>query len=277
MANKQQKSDSYQPQTVIWREHNYEVHLGQVLGVLDFDNNFDNQFQKWKLMIQFITDVQEAIKQDIIPLKSKGMEKELMPNPIAIMKMEKIWNETTYLGVVKDHNNTQVLLREFFYEKPSPIYIHKDETGKILDTYKREVIPFVKLKNMLPVGEIDSDYWGIQIKESMALRYAWQGANYATIINDGKFVHNLSDGLIPKIEARDMKSLVKRTYILHRPVYNAIMDILPKYFNQNYFIFAGNVQRIMKWMKEQDMTWLYELDLETEQKTSSDDIFNTEN
>ena len=274
MASQSQKSDSYQPKTVIWREVNYEVHLGQVLGVLDFDNNFDNQFQKWKLMIQFITDVEEAIKQDIVPLKQKGML-ELMPNRQAISKMDKIWNGQTYLGIIKNHDNTQILLRELFYDKPDSLYQLKDESGKILDEFFREVIPLPKLKNMVPVGEIsDKDSWGIQIRESMALRYAWQGANYATIINDGKFVHNLSDGLIPKIDAQDMKSIIKRTYILHKPVYNAIMDILPRYFNQNYFVFAGNIQKIMKWMKEQDMTWLYELEVESDQKSSSDQIFD---
>jgi len=248
-----QKSESYQPRTVIWRESNYEVHLGQVLGVLDFDNNFDNQFQKWKLVIQFITDVIEAIKQEIIPLK-KAEREDLIPNKDAIAKMDKIWNENTYLGVVKNHDNTQILLRELFYDKPDVVYQLKDESGKILDEFYREIIPLPKLKNMIPVGEIsDKESWGIQIRESMALKYAWQGANYATIINDGKFVHNLSDGLIPKVDAQDMKSIIKRTYILHKPVYNAIMDILPKYFNQNYFIFAGNIQKIMKWMQDEDI------------------------
>lgn len=253
MAVQRQKTESYQPRTVIWRESNYEVHLGQVLGVLDFDNNFDNTFQKWKLMIQFITDVMEAINQEIIPLKSAKRE-DLMPNKVAIAKMDKIWNENTYLGVVKNHDNTQILLREFFYEQPSAIYVHTDEKGKVLDEYTREIVPFPKLKNMNPIGEIaDPNSWGIQIRESMALRYAFQGANYATIINDGRFVHNLSDGLIPKFEAHEIKSLIKRTYILHRPVYNAIMDILPKYFNQNYFVFAGNIQKIMKWMQDEDI------------------------
>jgi len=198
-----------------------------------------------------------------------------MPNRQAISKMDKIWNGQTYLGIIKNHDNTQILLRELFYDKPDSLYQLKDESGKILDEFFREVIPLPKIKNMIPVGEIsDKDSWGIQIRESMALRYAWQGANYATIINDGKFVHNLSDGLIPKIDAQDMKSIIKRTYILHKPVYNAIMDILPRYFNQNYFVFAGNIQKIMKWMKEQDMTWLYELEVESDQKSSSDQIFD---
>ena len=272
MANANQKSETFQPRSVIWREPNYEVHLGQVLGVLDFDNNFDNQFQKWKLMIQFINDVQEAIEQDIIPLKKKD-KLELMPNPQAIDKMQKIWYGQTYLGVIKNHDGTQVLLRELFYEEPNSVYNHTDEKGKILDTFMREVIPMPKLKNMVPIGEVDSESWGIQIHEPMSLRYAWENANYATIINDGKFVHNLSDGQIPKIDGKELNSLVKKTNILHRSVYNAIMDILPKFMNQNYFIFAGNVQKIMKWMKEEDMNWLSELDLDQE-KENAEEVFS---
>jgi hypothetical protein len=195
LAGANQKSETFQPRSVIWREPNYEVHLGQVLGVLDFDNNFDNQFQKWKLMIQFITDVQEAIKQDIIPLKKKD-KLELRPNPEAIDKMQKIWNGQTFLGVIKNQDGTQVLLRELFYQRPSEVYEHTDEKGKVLGTYMREIIPMPRLKNMIPIGEIDSEYWGIQIREAMSLKYAWEGANYATIINDGKFIHNLSDGKV---------------------------------------------------------------------------------
>jgi hypothetical protein len=43
--------------------------------------------------------------------------------------------------------------------------------------------------------------------------------------------------------------------------------------NQNYFIFAGNVQKIMKWMKEEDMNWLSDLDLDQEQE-DAEQIFS---
>jgi len=270
MINPRKKDETYQPRSVIWREPNYEVHLGQVLGVLDYDNNFDNQFQKWKLMIQFIDDVMEAIKQDIIPLKSKK-RLDLVPNPVAMMKLDKIWHGQTYLGVIKNHNETKVLVRDLFYEVPDNFYELKDESGKVIDTFTREIIPMPRLKNMVPVGEIDSDSWGIQIRESMCLRYAWETANYATIVIDGKFMHYLSDGSIPKFEQKDMKSLVIRTSILHREVYNAIMDILPKWFNKNYYIFAGNVQLIMKWMKEQDASLIQDLEVELKQEKKTSD------
>lgn len=270
MANP--KSDVYQPKTVIWREPNYEVHLGQVLGVLDYDNNFDNRFQKWKLMMQFIDDILEAIRQEIIPLRTKE-RLDLMPNPTAIMRMDKIWHGQTYLGVIKSHDETKTLIRDLFYEIPDDFYELKDESGKVIDTFYREIIPMPRLKNMVPIGEADSENnWGIQIRESVALKHAWETANYATIVNDGKFMHQLSDGSLPKFEQQDMKSLVIRTAILHRDVYNGIMDILPKWFDKNYVVFAGNVQKIMKWMKDEGRKWMYQHDVEQENKKTEEII-----
>ncbi len=68
-----------------------------------------------------------------------------------------------------------------------------------------------------------------------------------------------------------MKSFVIRTSILHRDVYNGIMDILPKWFDKNYVIFAGNVQQIMRWMKEQDTSLIQDLEVEVKQEKKTSD------
>jgi len=261
-----QGSDSFQPKTVIWRSPKYVDHLGQVLGVLDFDTNFDNSFQRWKLLMEFIEDVLQGIEQGIIPLK-KHEKMDLMPDLEAIRKLRKIWNGQCYLRVLKNKEQTKIILRELFYEKPDEVvevvttksgsFIKKNDSvipeDATVEQYVAEVIPLPKLKNMIPVREIREEVWGIQIREPMALKWAWQGANYGTIVNDGKFTHYLSDGAIPKFEADDMESEILQTYVIHRPVYFAIMDILPEYFRKYYFIFAGNVQKIMTWMNDLDM------------------------
>ena len=169
-----------------------------------------------------------------------------------------------------DNNTSKVLAQEIHYEEPDDTYEHKDESGKLLNTYPCEVIRLPKLKNMIPIGAIDTEYWGIQIRETMPLKYAWQGANFATVVKDGKFIHNLSDGLVPKIDASDMNSMIKVTYILSRAVYNSIMDILPMFFNKNYFIFAGNMQRILKWMKEENRSMYSDFISTATQETSND-------
>lgn len=266
-----QRTETYQPKTVIWREADYLVHLGQVMGVCDFDNNFDNTFQKWKLIRRFISDVMENIKQGTIPLIDKG-RLDLIPNSDAVEKMIKIWNGTTYLALVLSHDRTKVLLKQLFFDKPDPIYQHKDRDGKVIGEYEREIVVLPKLKNMVPVGEIQAETWGIQIRETMPLKYAWAGANYATVVNEGKFIHHLSDGSIPKFQPEDMKSLVKRTYILTRPVYHVLMDILGEAFEDQYSIFTANVQKIMKWMKEEGKKWIHEKDLENDVTPRNDQM-----
>jgi len=257
------KTETFQPKTVIWREPDYAIHLGQVMGVCDFDNNFDNTFQKWKLIRRFISDVMENIKQGTIPLVEKE-RLDLVPDKNAIDKMIKIWNGQTYLGLVLSHDKTKVLLKQLFFQEPEPIYKYRDKDGKIIDAYEREIIILPKLKNMIPVGEISAETWGIQIRETMQLKYAWAGTNYATLVNDGKFIHHLADGSIPKIQPEDMQSLVKRTYIICRPVYHTVMDILGEAFEDQYSIFTANVQKIMKWMKEEGKKWIHAHDVEND-------------
>jgi len=263
LTNPRKKDETYQPKTLIWRQANYDDHLAQVLGVLDYDNNFDNTFQKWKLIRRFISDVMENIKQGTIPLVEK-QRLDLVPDKSAINKMIKIWNGQTYLGLILSHDKTKVLAKQLFFEEPEPIYKHRGSDGKIIDTYEREIIQMPKLKNMVPVGEISAETWGIQIRESLPLKYAWAETNYATLINDGKFFHHLADGSIPKIKPEEMQSLVKRTYILSRPVYNMIMDILGEAFEDQYSIFTANVQKIMKWMKEEGKKWIHAHDIESD-------------
>ncbi|MGY5144394.1 MAG: hypothetical protein ACW9XH_07930 [Candidatus Nitrosopumilus sp. bin_32a] len=265
-----ERTENYQPKSVIWREVDYAKHIQQSLGVLDFDTSFDNQFQKWKLMIQFIDDVSEAIRQEIIPLKSKN-RLDLIPDKLAIDKMDKIWNGQTYLRVRRNHEGTKVLGKELFYEKPDPIFQLKDKKGIVIDTFETEIIPMPKLKNMIPVGRIDSDTWGIRIRETMPLKYAFEGATYATVITDGNFIHHLPDGAIPKFEEIDMNSLIKRTPILHRSIYDKIMEILPMHFNMNYHVFAANAHKIMQWMEEEKKNGIYGKNLESD-STSSNDV-----
>lgn len=265
------KTETYQPKTVIWREADYTVHLGQVMGVCDFDNNFDNTFQKWKLIRRFIADVMENIKQGTIPLIEK-QRLDLIPDKNAIEKMIKIWDGQTYLALILSHDKTKVLAKQLFFEEPEPIYKHKDRDGNIIDTYEREIIEMPKLKNMIPIGEISAPTWGIQIRETLPLKYAWADENYATVINDGNFIHHLADGSIPKIQQKDMQSLVKRTFILSRPVYHTIMDILGSAFEDQYSIFTANVQKIMKWMKEDGKKWIHAHDLENDNTPRNDMI-----
>lgn len=257
----------FQPKTVIWREVDYAHHLGQVLGVLDYDQNFDNGFQKWKLAMSFVDDVKVNISNGVIPLEEKGMMDELYPDTNAMFKMDTIWHGNTFLGIVKNQDRTNVVRKELFYKRPED-YFEVELDGEIHE-FPREIIPLPKLKNLVPVRQIKDETWGIQVREPMEWRHATEGSQYGTIINDGNFQWQTSQGLIPKIEPDDMEGYGKLTYIYSRPVYFELMDILGTWFDKNYQIFAGDVHKIMVWMnnlKLQDED--FDDDNNTQQSTS---------
>ena len=128
--------------------------------------------------MEFTQDVGELIEQGLIPIKKKERW-ELMPNAVAISNMNKIWNQNTWVRVLRNKEQTKVLTREFFYDEPSKeITLIKTKKGtSILPsgkeppkdckvfTFDAELIRYPMLKNMIPVGEIKEDVWGIKIRE----------------------------------------------------------------------------------------------------------------
>ena len=240
----------FQPKTVIWREVEYSHHLAQLLGVLDFDQNFDNNFQKMKLAMSLKDDVIANVANGNIPLEEKEMMNELYPDKKAMKRMDLIWNGTVYLRIVKNEQMTQVMKRELFYKRPDEYTVLTNNDGEQME-FRCEVIQMPKLKNLLPVGQLKDDTWGIQVREPMEFKYATQGSQYGTIIEEGRFKWMTPQGMVPKIEPEDLEGFGKLTYVYSRPVYFELIDILTTFFDKNYQVFAGDVQKIMKWMTEE--------------------------
>lgn len=223
------------------RSANYVELIQQRLGKSDFDLNFDNEFQEFKLTMKFVAETMEAINQGLIPLK-KYNKVDLIPNEKAVERLDLIWNGGCKYAVTYNENRTRVLQKVFCYDTKFT------EINRMrVDKY----IPIPRLKNMVPVRELREDTWGVQIRENYPLRFAWEGASYATVVNDARFSFYLVDGVVPKITAKDMYSETKKTYILHRPVYHTLMNDLTMFFRKNENIFLTNMQKILQWMEEE--------------------------
>ncbi len=230
------------PSKFLPRSQNFSDVIQQRLGTSDYDLNFDNEFQEFKLIMKFKDEVEEAIKQEVIPLKKKD-KLDLYPDKTALDRIDKIWNGRCWYAKIYNEEQTKIVQSVFCYNEP---------VGDV------KIIPIPKLKNMVPVRQIKEDTWGIQVREPWALAYAWEGASYATIVNDANFSYHLMEGSIPKIKQEDMYSLSKRTSIYHRPVYFALMDDLTYFFRKNSNVFLINMQKINKWMIEVEQLSLFE-------------------
>jgi len=253
----------YQPKTVIWRTDIVD-HIEAVMGVLDFDQNFDNEYQKFKLAMNFVKEVQVNIKRKVIDLKEQY--DKLKPRREPIYKMDRIWNGGCWLGVIRDKNEIRVVRREFFYEEPPSTFKVKDFDGKWID-WKREVIEMPKYKKLAPIQQLKDDTWGIHQRNIMDTKRAWEASQYGTVVEDGKFKFNTSQGQIAKFEANEMNEATNRTNIISRPVHYELSDICSYWMNENFLEFMSDMQGIRDFLRNEKRR---------RSDTSDDDVYNND-
>jgi len=206
------KEDVIQPKSVIIHSPDYVSNLQRQLGVINFDQAYANFFAQCELAIKLIIQIEDAIKQGIINLEKHP---ELLLNKDAVYKLMKLWDGRCYLSVKRDKQGCKII--------PNSELFHYDESTLDKDNSDVEIIPIPALDNMTPIGQLKQKTLLIEISESMPLKYAWQGLNYADVIVEGNYVWNFSDGSRPKISQEDMYSNTKFTYRISRDVYNKIM------------------------------------------------------
>ncbi len=228
------------------RHPEFIYHLANEMGKLDSDMAFGNTFAQLQLMWNIMLEVDEAIIGKVIELPE-----ELMPSKDLMYEMDMIWNGGCYLGVVRTPDGTGVLIRKLFFGFPPDSFVENGETYHISGDEKHEMIA---LKKLIPVEQIKKETWGIQIRDTVPLYIAWEGAELGTILNEGKFVHEYSDGIIPKVTAEDLQSRTKRTNILHRPVHFKLSQDLTEQLQRRYARFSIQLQKILKHVDDNDFS-----------------------
>ena len=201
------------------------------MGIIDFDQGFDNEFQQFKLIMKLMVEVKEAINQKTLDF---GDNEKLLPDKEVETKLDKIWNGNCFLLIKRNEDGSRVIAKKFAYDIP--------------DDDWDEIIPLPKLRNMIPINQLADDTWGIQIREAGTLKVYWEGADWGTIVNDGHFAHYTSEGTIPRIESWEIDSIKKKTTIIHRPVYHKLMEDFTINFQELWAILANNYQRIIDYV-----------------------------
>lgn len=260
--------NQHTPKTVIYRT-DVPSHIEASLGILDFDQYFDNEYSKWKFAWSFVEEVLEYIDAGLIPLQKRN-RMDLVPRKDPIHKMDRIWNGTCYLRVIRDSNDVNVIRRQFFYEPPSPTFKVRNYDGQMID-WKCEIIELPKLRRMVPVQQIKLDTWGVQTRVTWDTKNAWEGSQYGTVIEDGKFKFPQE---VPKFEPHQMNEQSNRTQIFSRPVYQEISDILNYWMGKSYQKFSADMQKIRDWMREDYLDELdFDVDNAGEEQTIKTHVF----
>lgn len=254
----------YQPKSVIIRDSGYENHLSRQMGVIDFDQAYANFFVMCKAITKLIKNTLVSIDTGTLKVP-KNFD---MPFD-AIDKIDAIWNGTCFYAVARHPD----YLRIFFYENPFQKKIRFDSTREIIrhlismNVDFDELIPLPTLKNLIPVDDITKEQVLIQIRQEMPFRYAFEGMDYATLINDAKFQHFLSDGTFPKFNHEDMYSLAKTTNWINRTKFFTITGDYEEAFLTQWAVVQDAFQKIIDFAKIGDDS---EFDNDTESTSMMD-------
>ena len=215
------QDQNYQPKSVLFRNQDFTQYISAGMGIIDFGSYFDNEMSKNKFIMKFIKQIKLAIEHGVckVPKDYVFPEKEAYC-------LDAIWNGTCYYGVLKNP-----FLRRFHYFKPEEPY--------------DEIVQLPKFRNMIPNQKISDETLLIQIRESIPLKYAFEGSSYATLINDAGLTHQMSDGSMPKFSQQDMNSLTMKSYNITRQVFNSLMEDFEYFFNENWNIISISFQKII--------------------------------
>ena len=215
------EQEQYQPKSILFRNQDFTQYVSAGMGIIDFGTYFDNEFSKNKFIIKFVNQVRIAVENKVC----KVPKNFVFPHTYA-QKLDKIWNGTCYYGI-----NKRPFSRKFLYAVPEDRY--------------DELIQLPKFRNMIPVNKIADETLLLQVREAIPIKYAFEGSSYATLLSDGKMIHAMSDGMMPKFTQEDMQSLTKKSYFYTRPVFNSLMEDFEHFFNESWNHISIELQKII--------------------------------
>ncbi|MCV0372650.1 MAG: hypothetical protein K5793_03755 [Nitrosarchaeum sp.] len=226
------KDKTFQPQSLIIHSPDYVENLQRQLAVINFDVAYSNFFPQCELAMKIIYMVEEAIKQKIIDLSKRP---DLMLNESSVYRLKRLWDGDCFIGINDRQRDTET----FFYDKES-IYT----CGLEFD----EIIPIPALDNMAPIGQLKQKTLLVQITQSIPCCYAWQGMNYAVLVEEGNLKVQTIEGISPLITREDMESTTKYTFLISRDVYHRLMKKMKNKFIIHWSVIYNNIHQIIEYM-----------------------------
>lgn len=211
----------YQPSSVLFRHKDFTQHISAVLGVKGFHEDYDNFFTGAKLVMEFIPELKIALDEGVC----KAPKDFIFPHTYA-ERLDAIWNGICHYAIIDNP-----FKKEFCYKYPESNY--------------DEIIPLPPMCDMIPIGELKDDTLWVQIRTTMAVKYAFEGMNWAVLVEEGKFNITTKEGVVATLEKEDMESTTKFTVVIARHVYHAIMKDYRTFFIKNWAHIAVQCQKLI--------------------------------
>lgn len=227
-------NEGKQPRSVLWHPSNFADFMKQQLGMINANQQYNNEFLMFAESMKFLNQVKEAISQNTVDLRSKP---NLKLNETVLYKLDKIYNGSTFAVKITDEDGYKILEWKFFYEKPSGFP-------------ELNIQKLPALKSLNPTKTIDSKDWAISIREAVPIKYAFDGYDYETILTEGKFLNYVNGQTTPKFPSNALNTLQFKTHDVSRRYYNTTIDVLKKFWFQNWNILFVNLHRIIEHLEK---------------------------
>lgn len=233
MANIEQ--ENRQPKSVLWHSSNVVDFLKQNMGMIQANALYNNEFLQASEVWKFVQQVLELINQNVIDLRKKP---DLKLDRNAVEKLDKIYNGGCYLlKHYSDDYHFKIDSWTFHYEK-------------LTNVSSDDIQQLPAMKAMNPTKTIDSKDWGISIRQTVPIKYAFSGYDYATLISQGKFFNSFSDKIVPRFEESDLNKTHLSTHDVSKNYYNNTLDVLKKFWLKNWVILFVNIHKIIEYLEK---------------------------
>ena len=156
-----------QPKTILWHSSNVSDFLKQQLGMINANSLYNNFFLEASECNKFVNQVIELIKSNVVDIRKKP---ELRLNQDALTKLDKIYNGGCFLVKHYKDDHYHIDSWTFHYEYPD-------------GAPQEDVQPLPPLKALNPTKTIDSDDWGITIRQAVEFKFAFAVINISTVFS----------------------------------------------------------------------------------------------
>lgn len=203
--------DVNQTSTILFRHEDPIVELKAFLGEVDYHIFHDNMFLALKLIARKLPVIKEKIEQSVIKVP-----KDYIFPTIIEKRIDAIWNG----GCKYAYKDDSALddWRTFCYHYPFKPEDYVD------------IIDLPKYKNMIPVNKLKDDNLLVQIRERLPMVVAFETSDWATIVSEGGFTYETSEGIKKKIQREDLESWTIFVNYASKHVYHALMDDFDLFF-----------------------------------------------
>lgn len=201
--------------------------LGHI-GVINGQKQWGKRYAAAENFMSHLDEVIEAIDQGFIFNRNTKEVCKIPLDPEAVRQVKQIWYNNTFIGIFRHPRfNEKILSRKFYYTKQE---IRADIDNGFVPS---EIEPNPALKRMKPRRPPTTNPLWVEIRESMPMKYCWEGYDVKDLALIGGFGYKIGSMFKPKFTSQEeLRDSRYKTRFVSQNYFNIKMDLLFSRWNK---------------------------------------------